>query len=234
MPKHTVVLADDHHLVRQGFRSLLQTEPDLEIVGEAGDGLEAVRLTEQLQPDILVTDLLMPALTGIEVVNQVQRRVPKTRVVVLSMHRNEAYVLEALRHGAMAFVLKDATASEFLKAIREVLAGRKYLGSPFSDSAIEAYVQKARGAPLDAYDKLTVREREVLQLKAEGRTTAEIAQRLFISPRTVEIHRTNFMRKLGLRSQTDVIRFALSRGLLADAGSIGPAEQGFQGFAAAS
>lgn len=234
MPKHTLVLADDHHLVRQGFRLLLEAEPDFEVVGETGDGLEAVRLTEQFQPHILVTDLIMPGLPGMEVVNQVAMRVPKTRVVVLSMHRNEAYVLDVLRKGAMAFVLKDTTAGEFLKAIREVLAGRRYLAAPFSESAIEAYVQRAKGTPLDDYDKLTLREREVLQLKAEGRTIAEIAQSLFISPRTVEIHRTNLMRKLGLQSQTDLIRFAVSRGLLVMDSGMGPADPGFGVMRAAS
>jgi two-component system response regulator NreC len=214
MCKRTIVLADDHHLVRQGFRSLLETEPDFAVVGEAADGLEAVRLTEQLQPNILVTDLIMPALTGIEVVNQVRRRQPKTQVVVLSMHRNEAYVLECLRHGAAAYVMKDSTAADFVKAIREALAGRRYLSPPFSDSAIDAYINKAQGEALDPYEKLTIREREVLQLKAESHSMAEIAQRLFISSRTVEIHRTNLMRKLHLRTQTDLIRFALRRGLL--------------------
>lgn len=213
--KHTIVLADDHHLVREGFRSLLEEQPDFSVVGEAGDGIEAVRLAEQLKPHVLVTDLIMPALTGIEVVNQLRRRVPETRVVVLSMHRNEAYVLECLRNGASAFVLKDANAADFLKAIREVLAGRRYLSPPFSDSAIDAYLARAMGQPLDPYEKLSIREREVLQLKADGLSVAEIAQRLYISPRTVEIHRTNLSRKLGLRTQTDLIRFAMRRGLLA-------------------
>jgi two-component system, NarL family, response regulator NreC len=214
MTKHCIVVADDHQLVRQGIRSLLEREQDFAVVGEAGDGREAVRLTEKLSPDILVTDLIMPALNGMEVVNQVRRRSPKTNVVVLSMHRNEAYVLECLRHGAAAFVLKDSSAADLVKAIREVRAGRRYLSPPFSDSAIDAYLSKAKGEPLDAYEKLTIREREVLQLKAEGHSMAEIAKRLFISPRTVEIHRGNLMRKLGLRSQTDLIRFGLSRGLL--------------------
>ncbi len=215
MTKRTIVLADDHHIVRQGLRALLETERDFAIVGEASDGLEAVRLVERLQPDILVVDLIMPALSGLEVVHQLNGRAEKTRVIVLSMHKNEAYVLEALKNGAAGYVLKDSTAAELVKAIREVSAGRKYLGSPFSDSAIDAYVQRAKGAPLDAYEKLTIREREVLQLKAEGHTIAEIARRLFISPRTVEIHRTHLMRKLGLHSQTDLIRFALTRGILA-------------------
>lgn len=212
--KHTIILADDHQMVREGFRSILAEQPDFSVVGEAGDGIEAVRLTEQLRPDVLVTDLLMPALSGIEVVNQLRRRAPNTRVVMLSMHRNEAYVLESLRNGASAFVLKDSSAAELVKAIREVLAGRRYLSAPFSDSAIDAYLTRAMGKPLDPYEKLTIREREVLQLKVDGLSVAEIAQRLFISPRTVEIHRTNLTRKLGLRTQTDLIRFAMGRGLL--------------------
>jgi two-component system, NarL family, response regulator NreC len=214
MAKHTVVLAEDHLIVRQGLRLIIESDESLQVVAEAADGLEAVRTVEQLGPDVLVTDMMMPALTGLEVVNQVRRRAPKTCVVVLSMHRNEAYVLEAMRNGAGAYVLKDCAAAELLKAISEVIAGRKYLSAPFSDSAIEAYLQKAKTAPLQPYDKLTLREREVLQLKVEGYSVAEIGERLFISPRTVEIHRTNLMRKLGLRSQTDLIRFALQRGLL--------------------
>lgn len=214
-PRHTILLADDHHLVREGFRALLAEQADFTVVGEAADGIEAVRLAERLKPDVVVTDLIMPGLNGIGVVNHLRRRAAAIRVIVLSMHRNEAYVFEALRNGAAAFVLKDAHSAELVKAIREVLAGRRYLSPPFSESAIDAYLTRADGQPLDAYEKLTMREREVLQLKVDGLGNAEIARRLFISPRTVEIHRTNLMRKLDLRTQTDLIRFAIKRGLLA-------------------
>jgi DNA-binding NarL/FixJ family response regulator len=211
----TILLADDHRLVREGFRALLAAEPDFRIVGEVGDGLEAVRLAEQLKPQVLVTDLLMPALSGIEVARQIKHRGLRTRVIVLSMHANEAYVLEALRHGAAGYVLKDASASDLVHAVREVVAGRRYLSPPLSEPAIDAYLQRAQTTgKVDPYENLTNREREVLHLAADGHTNAEIAARLFISPRTVETHRANVMHKLGLRSQTDLIRFALRRGIL--------------------
>lgn len=214
MSRTTIVLADDHHVVRQGLRALLKAEPDFAIAGEASDGLEAVRLVERLQPDVLVLDVMIPSLNGLEVTRQVTKRSPKTRVVILSMHANEAYVLEALRNGATGYVLKDATAADLVQAVREVAAGRRYLSPPLSEQAIEAYVHKAKEAPLDRYDTLTTREREVLQLAAEGLTSAEIAARLFISPRTVEVHRANLMRKLGCHTKADLIRFALRRGII--------------------
>jgi DNA-binding NarL/FixJ family response regulator len=210
-----ILLADDHHVVREGFRALLTTEPDFRIVGETGDGIEAVRLAEQRKPHVVVVDLMMPSLNGMEVTRQITRRVPHTRVVLLSMHANEAYVLEALRNGASAYVLKDASSAELIRAVREAIAGRRYLSPPLSQMAIDAYVRKAQKTEtLDLYETLTNREREVLQQGAEGRTTAEIAARLCISPRTVETHRANVMHKLGLRSQTDLIRYALQRGIL--------------------
>jgi two-component system response regulator NreC len=210
-----ILLADDHHVVREGFRALLTTESDFRIVGETGDGIEAVRLAEQRKPHVVVVDLMMPSLNGMEVTRQVTRRVPHTRVVLLSMHANEAYVLEALRNGASAYVLKDASSVELIRAVREAMAGRRYLSPPLSQMAIDAYVRKAeKTETLDLYETLTNREREVLQQGAEGRTTAEIAARLCISPRTVETHRANVMHKLGLRSQTDLIRYALQRGIL--------------------
>jgi DNA-binding NarL/FixJ family response regulator len=210
----TIVLADDHHVVRQGLRSLLEAEPDFSVVGEAGDGLEAAQLIERLQPDVLVLDLMMPGLNGLEVTRQVSQRSPRTHVVILSMHPNEAYVLEALRAGAAAYVLKESTSAELVRAVREAVAGRRYLSPPLSERAIEAYMQKAESAALDPYETLTAREREVLHLVAEGHTNAEIAERLFVSRRTVETHRANLMRKLGLRTQTDLISYALRQGIL--------------------
>ena len=210
----TIVLVDDHPVVRRGLRVLLEAEPEFRILGEAGEGLEAVQLVERLKPDVLVLDLMIPGLNGLEVTRQVSQRSPRTRVVILSMHANEAYVLEALRNGATGYVLKDAGADEVVKAIREVAAGRRYLSPPLSERAIETYVQKANTAPLDLYDTLTTREREVLHLAAEGHSSPEIADRLSISPRTVETHRGNLMRKLNLRTQTDLVRYALRRGIL--------------------
>jgi DNA-binding NarL/FixJ family response regulator len=210
----TIVLADDHHVVRQGLRVLLEGQPDFQLVGEAGDGLEAVQLTERLKPDVLIIDLMMPSLNGLEATRQLSQRSPHTRVVILSMHANEAYVLEALRNGAAGYVLKDSSAADLVHAVREVVAGRRYLSSPLSERAIAAYIQKASDVVSDPYEMLTNREREVLHLAAEGYTNAEIADQLSISPRTAETHRANLMHKLGLRTHTDLIRYALRRGIL--------------------
>lgn len=210
----TIVLADDHHVVRQGLRALLEAEPAFRVIGEAGDGLEAVRQVEHLRPDVLVLDLMMPGLSGLEVTRQVRKRSPRTCVVVLSMHANEAYVLEALRAGAAAYVLKESTSVELVRAIHEAASGRDYLSPPLSQRAIEAYIRKAKEAIQDPYEGLTTREREVLHLAAEGLTNAEIATRLSLSPRTIEDYRANLMHKLSLRTQTDLIRYALQRGII--------------------
>jgi DNA-binding NarL/FixJ family response regulator len=210
----SIVLADDHPIVRQGLRALLGAEADFSIVGETGDGLEAVKLVERLAPDVLVLDLLMPGLSGLEVARQVSQLCPRTRVVVLSVCADEPYVLEALRHGAAAYVLKGSSSTDLLQAVRQAADGRTYLSPPLSQRAIESYRARAQEAPLDVYETLTRREREVVQLAAEGHTSAEIASRLSISPRTVEAHRANLMRKLGLRTQTDLIRYALRRGII--------------------
>lgn len=210
----TIVLADDHHIVRQGLRALLEAESDFSVVGEAGDGLEALRLADQLNPNVLVLDLMMPGLNGLEVARQMSKHAPQTRIVVLSMYSNEAYVLEALGNGASAYVLKDSSSADLVHAVREVAAGRRYLSPPLSDRAIEAYQEKAKAATLDKYETLTTREREVLQLAVEGHTSTEIAARLGISSRTAEAHRSNLMHKLGLHTQADLIRYALRRGII--------------------
>ena len=210
----TIVLVDDHQVVRQGLRALLESESDFSITGETGDGLEAVDLVERLRPDVLVVDLMMPGLNGLEVTRQSCKRSPRTQVVILSMHSNEAYVLEALRNGAKGYVLKDASMADLVRAIREVTAGKHFLSPPLSERAIEIYKQRAETVELDRYETLTNREREVLHLLAEGYSYKEMGARLSISPRTAETHRTNLMRKLDLRTQTDLIRYALRKGIL--------------------
>lgn len=215
MRKTTILLADDHPIVRKGLRDLLETEANLQVIGEAANGLEVVAMVERLKPDILVLDVVMPGLNGVEVTQQVLRRSPQTRVIIFSMHADESYVLRALRNGASGYVLKDSSPDELVRAVREVLAGRRYLGPPLSERAIETYVQqKAEMATLDRYERLTTREREILHLTLEGYNNTQIAEQLSISPRTVATHRTNMMRKLGLKTRTDLIRFALQQGLI--------------------
>jgi two-component system, NarL family, response regulator NreC len=209
----TIILADDHHIVRQGFKSLLENHGGFSVVAEAGDGLEALRLTSRLKPDVLVVDLMMPGLNGIEVTRRIVKLSPHTKVIILSMYMDEPYVIEALQNGASGYVLKESNISDLVKAIYEVSAGRHYLGSPLSELAIEAYKEKTRGISLDPYNTLTAREREVLQLVVEGCTSAEIAARLFISQRTVESHRASMMQKLSLGSRADLIEYALKRGI---------------------
>jgi DNA-binding NarL/FixJ family response regulator len=210
----TIVLADDHQMMRQGLRLVLEAQAQFQVVAEAGNGLDTIALVERFHPCVLIVDVMMPGLNGLEVTRQVRQRAPRTRVIVLSMYGNEAYVLEALRHGASGYVLKDAPADELVHAVHEVVAGRRYLSPPLSERAIEVYLHKAQDTVLDPYETLTTRERETLQLAAEGRTNSDIAAALYISPRTVETHRANVMRKLGLQNQADLIRYALQRGFL--------------------
>ncbi len=221
MNKVSIILADDHAIVREGLRLLLKAEPDFEVVGETGDGLEAVRLVERLKPDVLVLDLLMPGLNGLEVAREICPRHSKVRIVVLSMQDNEAYLIEALKCGVSAFVLKQSSVADLVKAIREAMAGRRFLSAPFSDLAVQAYVRRSKGAPIDTKDTLTSRERQVLQLAAEGCTNVLIGKRLFISHRTVEVHRANLMRKLRLRTHSDLVRFAINRGLIPNDAALG-------------
>src|SRR4030095_14934089 len=174
----TIVLADEHPIVRQGLRALFEVEKDLKVIGEAGDGLDGGRSVEARNPGVLVLDLMMPGLNGLDVLEQIKKRAPHTNIVILSMYANEAYVLEALSNGASAYVLKDSSSADLVTAVREAAAGRRYLSPPLSDRAIEAYQMKANAATLDRYETLTGREREVLHLAAEGNTNNEIASRL--------------------------------------------------------
>ncbi len=210
----SILLADDHHVVRQGLRSLLEAQPDLRVVGEVADGLEAVQLAELVQPDVLVVDVTMPGMSGIQVTRQVRRRSPRTRVVVLSMHSDAAHVLAALRAGALAYVPKESTADELVDAVRAAASDRLYLSPLLPERAIAGYRHRAEPAGWDGHETLTTREREVLRLAVHGLSSAEIADRLSISPRTVETHRAHLMQKLGLRTQTDLIRYALKRGIV--------------------
>jgi DNA-binding NarL/FixJ family response regulator len=210
-----VVLADDHHVMRAGLRTLLERDLPCTIVGEAANGLAAVELVTHLTPDVLVVDLMMPGINGIEVLRRIQHLVPTPRAVVLSMHADELYVREALRAGATAYVLKEAQASEFVQAVREAAQGRRYLSHALSERMIDRYIQLEGTAADDPYDLLTERERAVLQLAALGHTAAEIAAQLSLSSRTVETYRGNLMQKLDLRNQTDLVRYAIRRGIIA-------------------
>ncbi len=208
----TILLADDHPFVRQGLRTVLQAERDFTLVGETDNGLEAVRLAERLRPEVLIVDLMMPGLNGLEVTGRVRKM--GVRVVVLSMQDDEPFVLEALRNGALAYVRKDAPPEELVRAIREAFANRRYLSSPLTERAEEIFFKAGQEAPADPYYSLSDREREVLQLTAEGHSSTQIAERLFISARTVETHRVHLMRKLGLSNLTDIIRYAVRRGIV--------------------
>jgi len=210
----TVLLADDHPIVRQGLRHLFDAEPDLKIVGEASDGLQAVQLTEKFKPNVLIVDIMMPGLNGLEVLRRVKDRSPSTCSIVLSMQSADVYVVEALKSGALGYVLKETGPSELINAVQQVIAGKRYLSPMLSERLIDVLLQTTDGLTRDPYETLTNREREILQMVAEGMTTSAIAKRLSISPRTAELHRSRMMDKLGLNNQTELIRYALKRGIL--------------------
>lgn len=208
--KTKILLADDHSVVRKGFGLILETQPDLEVVGEANNGREAVELADQLQPDVVVIDVSMPELNGIEATRRIGEACSRTRVLAVSMHRDAVYVREILRAGARGYLVKDADDDAFLDAVRAVARGEGYLSPSVSDAVLTDY-RKHVTNPLDL---LTSREREVLQLIAEGQTNKEIANLLKLSVYTVEAHRGKIMEKLNLHNTGDMVRFALRNGMI--------------------
>ena len=204
-----ILLADDHPVFRQGLRALLEREK-FDVVGEASDGLEAIAAAERLQPQVVVIDLAMPSLNGIDAVREIVKRAPRAKAVLLTMHTEEYHVLEALRAGAKACVSKTQAAEHLLQAIKDVCAGGVYLSPHVSGAVVQAYLAKTE-LP---YDPLTPRERQVLQLIAEGKTTKEAAAVLDVSVKTAETHRTNLMEKLDIHSTAGLVRYAIRRGLL--------------------
>ena len=212
----SVVLVDDHPIVREGIRRVLTAQHEFTVVEESDLGLVGLEAVERLCPDLAIVDLLLPDLNGIEVTRRMLRASPHTRIVALSMYADELHVVEALRAGATAYLVKGASAEEILFALREVLAGRRYLSVPLTDRIIEDYSSQEPITPrkADRYELLTAREREVLEWLARGLTYTEIADKLTISPRTAETHRTNLMRKLDLKTSADITLYAVQRGLI--------------------
>jgi DNA-binding NarL/FixJ family response regulator len=209
-----VLIADDHNLVRAGLRLLMDEMPGLDVVGEAADGNEALRLIESLKPDVVLMDVAMPGLNGIEAVRRANRQWPDIRILILSMHADEAYVYEAMKAGAAGYLLKGADKAELEQAIRTVVRnGDTYLTPAITHTVVSALAAvETRQSPLDV---LTSRQREILQLIAEGRTTRQIALRLNLSAKTVESHRANLMARLGIRDVPGLVRFAIRVGLIA-------------------
>ena len=205
-----ILLADDHAVVRQGFKMILAAQSDMEIVGEAGNGREALDLAGQLQPDVIVMDVAMPELNGIEATRRIADVSPRSRVLALSMHKDSVYVREILRAGARGYLLKDSIASDLLAAVRAIARGEGYLSPGVSDAVLNDY----RRHVTDPIDLLTSREREVLQMIAEGKTNKEIATTLNLSVYTIEAHRGRVMEKLNLHSTGELVRFALRSGLI--------------------
>jgi two-component system response regulator NreC len=208
--KIRIILADDHPIVRQGFRLILAAQPDMEVVGEAADGRQAVELAENTKPDVLVMDVAMPGLNGIEATRRISRLAPRTRILALSMHKDSIYVREILRAGARGYLLKDSIDQDLLAAVRSLARGEGYLSPAVSEAVLTDY-RKYVTNPLDL---LTSREREVLQMIAEGRTNKEIASALNLSVYTIDAHRGRIMDKLNLHSAGELVRFAMRNGLI--------------------
>jgi two-component system, NarL family, response regulator NreC len=210
-----LALADDHTIMRSGLRLLLERESEFSIVGEAGDGREVIEIVEAQSPDIVIMDVAMPNLNGIEAARRITSSHPRTAIIILSMHSDESYVLRALNAGARGYLLKDSAESDLISAVRAVSEGKAFFSPAISKLLVEDYVRQLRQRGVeDSYELLTPRERELLQLVAEGKTTKEAATVLNLSPHTVDTHRANLMRKLNLNSLPELILYAVRKGVI--------------------
>lgn len=209
-----ILLVDDHPVVRQGLRQVLESHEGFSVVGEAEDGQEALLLIEKLIPDVAILDLAMPGLNGLEVARRIRQRWPAIQMLVLSMHNTEAYVWEAMNEGILGYVLKETATKDLVQAVEAVSKGIQYLSAPISQQAINEYAERITSSSLDPYDALTDREREILHMLAQGQNRNAIANKLSISTRTVDTHRTNLMRKLNLGNQAEMMLFAMQRGII--------------------
>lgn len=212
---YRIVIAEDHRILREGLQALLSSHPEFEIVGQAEDGLEAIRCVESLSPDLILMDLSMPRMNGLEAIEDIKKRCPNTRIVVLTVHKTEEYILATLKAGADGYILKDANHTELALAIKNVLGGMRYLSPGISEKVIEGYLEgKKSRQPASAYEMLTQREREILKLIAEGYKNKEVADYLCISLKTVEKHRANLIKKLDLHNAAALTVFAMEKGLI--------------------
>ena len=214
-PKYRIVIAEDHTILREGLRALLSSTPDFEIVGEAEDGREAIRCVEKLKPNLILTDLSMPRMNGMDAIREIKRRAPGTKILVLTVHKTEEYILATLRAGANGYLLKDSTHAELLAAVRHVLSGKHYISPGISDKVLDGYLEGRKTLKTrTSWETLTQREREILKLIAEGYKNKEIADDLCISVKTVEKHRANLMEKLNLHNVQALTTYAIEKGLV--------------------
>lgn len=209
----SILLADDHEIFRQGLNMLLGTRPDYKIVGEASNGNETIHKVRQLQPDLVIVDMVMPGMNGLEIIKQIIEQFPEMRIIVLSLHDDENYVVNALRNGASGYVLKESSTADLIHAIDVVMRGQRFLSPSLDEKAIQAFIKRGTNDILKIYYKLSDREREILQLTVSGMSRSEIAMKLFISVRTVETHRANIFNKLGIHKQSELIEFAHKNGI---------------------
>lgn len=215
MPKLRLLLGDDHTLVRQGLRKILEERPQWEVVAEVGDGREAIRQAMALKPDVAIIDVGMPLLNGIDATQQIVARVPATRVLVLSMHADEAYVARALQAGATGYMLKDSAGKDLLKGVELVAAGHAFFSPAIASLMVDDYTRKIKGAGvIDRFETLSAREREIFQLIAEARTSKAVAELLGISPATVETHRARILQKLDVHNAAELVLYAVRRGVI--------------------